>query len=96
MLRVRETQHEGGGVPLWEFKLHGWQMPALGAAVIFLNPCFPTLGRGLQESFVLARMALSSRVPFLTISCPLLGVSGKPKPLLAIVWDWRLVLSSAS
>lgn len=55
-----------GELPVWEFKLHGGQMPALGAVVIFLNPCFPTLGRGHQESFVLAGMALSSCVPFLT------------------------------
>lgn len=51
----------------------------------FLQPVLPTLGGGLQESFVLSGMALSSCVP-------LLGMSGKPEPPLAIVWDWETCL----
>lgn len=61
------------------------QMPAIDVMIIFLDPCFPTLGGGLQERFVLAGMARSS-------CFPLLGISGKPEPPLAIVWDWETCL----
>lgn len=85
-LGTQHVQAMKEGVPVWEVKLYRGQMFTVGAMVIFLNPCFPTLGGGLQESFVLARMALSSCVPFSdlqTVTCPLLGVSGKPEPLLS-------------
>lgn len=51
----------------------------------FLRPVLSTLGGGLQERFVLAGMARSS-------CFPLLGISGKPEPPLAIVWDWETCL----